>query len=81
MPMSIFGKTDNGYNCITDFEIAHIRDSEGYSGDWYDAESMDEEYHSYYITVPKNDGVLYFTVESYYQNVIPNECTSGTVTF
>jgi hypothetical protein len=41
---------------------------------------MDENYHNYFISVPANDGALYFTVESYYQNVIPNECTSGAVT-
>jgi hypothetical protein len=77
MPMSTFGDT----GCITDYEIGHLRDSEGYSGDWYDAESMDEAYHSYYITVPANDGALYFTVETYYQNTIPTECTTGSVTF
>jgi hypothetical protein len=85
MPMSIFGmikdSSDADYACISDFEIAHMRDSEGYTGDWYDAESMDESTYSYYITVPENEGALYFTVESYYQNLIPNECTSGTVTF
>jgi hypothetical protein len=81
MPMSTFGNTANGYSCIYNYEIAHMRDSEGYSGYWYDAESMDEAYHKYYITVPANDGALYFTVETYYQDVIPNECTTGTVTF
>ena len=81
MPMSTFGQTANSYNCIYNYEIAHYRDGEGYSGDWYDAENMDEAFHNYYITVPKYDGALYFTVETYYQDIIPNECTTGSVTF
>lgn len=79
MPMSTFG--NSAITCIFNFEIAHMRDSEGYAGYWYDAENMDELYHNYYITVPAFDGALYFTVESYYQELIPNECTSGTVSF
>ena len=39
---------------------------------------MDEYDHNYYITVPENDGFLYFSVETYYQEMIPNECTTGT---
>lgn len=66
MPMSEFAKTENGYNCIYNYEIAHVRDSEGYSGDWYDAIDMGEQYDDYYITVPADDGALYFTVETYY---------------
>jgi hypothetical protein len=49
MPMSTFGNTANGYNCIYNFEIAHLRDSEGYKGSWYDAEGTDNETRSYYI--------------------------------
>lgn len=55
-----------------------MRDSEGYSDTVYDAEDMDEYDHNYYITVPENDGFLYFSVETYYQEMIPNECTTGT---
>lgn len=43
-----------------------MRDSEGYSADWYDAEDMDEQSHDYFISMPAKDGDLYFTVESYY---------------
>jgi hypothetical protein len=81
MPMSEFSKTENGYNCVYNYEIAHHRASEGYSGDWYDAIDMEEQYDDYYITVPADDGGLYFTVETYYQNIIPNECTTGTIDF
>jgi len=30
------------------------------------------------VTVPADDGDLYFTTESYYQDLVPNECTTGT---
>jgi hypothetical protein len=35
----------------------------------------------YFIEVPKDSGPLYFIVETYYQNIIPNECTTGTLDF
>lgn len=43
-----------------------MRDDEGYSSTYYDAEDMDENYYYYYMTVPENDGSLYFTAETYY---------------
>jgi len=58
-----------------------MRDSEGYSGNWFDAIDMEERYDDYYITVPAYDGALYFSVETYYQNIIPTECTTGDITF
>lgn len=60
--------------------ITHFRDDDGYADTWYDAIDMDEQEHSYYFTVPSHaDGSdeIYLTVESYYQDVIPNECTTG----
>jgi hypothetical protein len=62
MPIQKFVSVD----CVSNYEIAHMRDSEGYVSSWYDAENMDENFHNYYVTVPENDGVLYFTVETYY---------------
>jgi hypothetical protein len=43
-----------------------MRDSEGYKSSWYDKENSNDDKTNYYITVPANDGSLYFTVESYY---------------
>ena len=81
IPMTTFGNTAEDYNCIFSFEIAHMRDSEGYKDAWYDEidNTNEETYTSFYITVPANDGALYFTVESYYQEIVPLECTTGTV--
>jgi hypothetical protein len=41
-------------------------------------EDDDGELKEYLFTIPAEDGALYFTVESYYNDLIPNECTSGT---
>ena len=75
IPMSLFSDPD----CLTNYQIAHLRDSDGYSNNWYDMEDSDESSRDFFVTVPRDSGPLYFTVETYYQNMIPNECTSGTV--
>ena len=70
MPLESFA----GKACAVSFEIAHLRDDDGYKGVWYDADNVDEQIHSYYVTVPANDGALYFSVNGYYNDMIPNEC-------
>jgi hypothetical protein len=74
---------EEDYSCLYSFEIAHLRDDEGYKGAWYDAINVTDEdyYKSYFIFVPKNDGAIYFTVETYFQELIPTECTTGTANF
>lgn len=67
--------------CISNFQIAHLRKSDGYSSNWYDKEEWNNSPLEYFIKVPKDSGPLYFIVETYYQNIIPNECTSGTIEF
>jgi len=72
--------------------ITHFRDGAGYADTWYDAIDADEEVHAYYWTNPASvdvsmaaaswgadttEGSIYLTVESYYQDVVPNECTTG----
>ena len=70
-------------DCIADIGIAHHRDREGYSDDWFDATDMDEETHVYKFWVPNDAEVssegpfpdsLYVTIESYYSEVIPMSC-------
>ena len=38
---------------------------------------MEETFKYYYATIPEFNEALYFTVETYYQEMIPNECTTG----
>lgn len=52
------------------------RSSEGYSNDWYD---VDGDYiwgqsYIFTVTIPEKKGDLYFDVETYYYNQIPNAC-------
>jgi len=66
--------------------IVHFRDNEGYFDGWYDyigEEGEDNTGYIYYTAnVPSgvqvySDDYLYFTVETYYGNIIPKECTTG----
>ena len=36
-----------GTDCISDYQIGHLRESEGYQDRWYDMENDDEEMKSY----------------------------------
>ena len=65
--------------CFNQIQIGHIRDNDGFSDNWYDKINTDENYYTYFFEIPKVDNEIYVTVETYYQDVIPNECTTGTV--
>lgn len=58
--------------CFQDYHIGHVRDSEGYSGEWYDEEGDDNnEAETYTVTVPAKSGDLYFSIDTYFQGTIP----------
>lgn len=63
--------------CFADFQIAHERTSAGYKIAWFDAEDMDETFRNYFVTVPEKKGDLYFMVESYMYNTVPQGCIDG----
>ena len=63
--------------CFDELDVAHYRDGEGYRLSWYDMEGDLGFVNDYTIHVPKQDGDLYFTVESYYANMVPISCLSG----
>lgn len=77
MPIETF--TNKDIDCISDFQIAHHREGEGYTDNWFDMEddqnyqawmsngATDETVSTYKVTIPENDGDVYFTVESYYR--------------
>jgi len=54
--------------CFYNFNIAHYRDKEGYTDDWYDVENDlgAPIFKRLKFTVPKQDGDLYLTAESYF---------------
>lgn len=76
--MEISDFVNTGINCLTNFEISHVRASEGYTDAVYDMEDDDGTSTNFYVTVPASDGALYFSAETYFQDLVPNECTSGT---
>jgi hypothetical protein len=72
----------NFLRCFYDFQIAHLRDDEGYSKDWYDVEDdptplgMATLFGStvFFITVPAKSGDLYIEVESYFWGIMNPKC-------
>ena len=60
--------------CFEDFQVAVYRDDEGYSNNWFDEEAANAQVHLYEIEIPRKDGEIYFSVETYYQNIIPQNC-------
>jgi hypothetical protein len=78
IPLSEFaGQPSHNDNCFGDFQIGHYRDKEGYSGNWYDVEDSQSEWHEFIVEVPQKNGDLYFTVEGYLNNMMPDACTTG----
>ena len=63
--------------CFNYIQVAHERADEGYKISWFDAENTDDNFQSYYVTIPEVNGDLYFMVESYMYNTIPNGCIEG----
>ena len=63
--------------CFYDYQIGHLRQSEGYVDTWYDRENDDGTEKSYKFQPPYRRGDLYISVESYYMQMIPNTCTNG----
>ena len=62
---------------MINFEISHYRASEGYKNNYYDIIGDDGTKKQYYTTMPAVDGDLYFTAETYYQEMVPSECITG----
>jgi hypothetical protein len=55
--------------CVSSFQIAHLRDKEGYNKTWFDEEIVPREtvYNYYEVTIPSTvpaNSYLYFTVET-----------------
>ena len=78
-------------DCFHQISILHFRDNEGYTDDWYDytdeipgwEENSLTGYIYYTVDIPEDaqittDDALYFTLETYYGNMVPKECTNGT---
>lgn len=68
--------------CFDEWQIAHYRDAEGYSGNWYDVDDGQSWFEDDYTVITHDKkGDLYFTLESYYYGMIPLPCTYFKVPF
>ena len=63
--------------CFFDYQIGHIRHNEGYTDKWYDLENDDGSEKIYKFQPLKKRGDIYLSIESYFQQMIPKECTRG----
>lgn len=71
-----FVDSDEFLTCFDDFNIAHYRNSEGYTDNWYDHwEDTSGASEDYTITTASDQtGDLYFTVETYYLGQVSYFC-------
>ena len=63
--------------CIDNMDTAHYLEDQGYKNVWYDVEDdpiEGQEERRFTFEIPKVDGTLYISVESYYINMIPSSC-------
>lgn len=85
MPITTFA--DTSQDCVSDYQIGHMRNGEGYTNTWYDVDdesnfeewsgeygANDETKQDFTVTVPRNSGDLYFTAESYITGMVPDDC-------
>jgi hypothetical protein len=59
--------------------VAHYRDSEGYNRTWYDVQNDDGKLKRFKFKVPKKEGYLYITAETYFSKIIPYSCSNDVV--
>jgi len=58
-------------DCFGRIQIAHYRDKEGYSTNFYNKEEDDGSKNHYISVAPRQNGDLYFIIETYFYNIIP----------
>ena len=72
-----------GTTCFSSYQVAHYRDGDGYGDKWYDrndASALDGVTSTYtYTTQSDVTSDIYFTAATYLSQIIPNSCTTGTL--
>lgn len=66
--------------CFNWISIGHNREPDGFVETWYDEIDAGSEPFFYYFTAPSQDQAIYFTVETYSYNIVPEKCTTGSST-
>ena len=77
MPMSQF--VDQTNQCVEFFTVAFHMASTGYSSNWYDRENVTQSSYVYTFQAPQATSDLFVIAESWYYNVIPQKCQTGTI--
>lgn len=54
------------YECFQTYQVAHVRDNEGFVETWYDLEDDDGIEKSYSFNVSLSDSDIYISSETYY---------------
>jgi hypothetical protein len=58
--------------------IAHVQDKNGYKSTWFDGVNVPSNKEAtYQVSIPRRDGPMYFSVETYSNELIPSSCTTG----
>ena len=71
-------KLING-KCMDEVSVVHYRKKEGYSDSRYDAIAIDSEHHDYTVHVPEKKGDLYFSLHTYPEHLIPEDCHTYSI--
>ena len=71
----IFFMDENSFHdCFQQYQIAHVRDKEGFVETWYDFENDNGIEKSYQIKVSASDSDIYISSETYYYQMVPLDC-------
>lgn len=75
--------------CISSVQVGHVREKDGYKYTWYDEEQLNltnadnttQQYFSYTVTVPRLDGDIYFSAETFQQVHVPLSCFDSSLSY
>lgn len=76
-----FGAFIDSYDvgfCFQDIQIGHNREADGFELTWYDQIDATEDLYLFYYEPSTSTHGIYVSVESYLQEQVPSECTTGT---
>jgi hypothetical protein len=62
--------------CFSDLTTVEYRGDHGYKNSWFDVDDdpIDSPWQNFTFEIPKIDGDLYISVESYYQHMVAPGC-------
>jgi len=58
--------------CLSTLDIAMYHSD--YKTTWYDVDSAEAKTYNFTVDIPANDGVIYFSAETWYHHVVSLRC-------